>query len=409
MKKYLVLLCSMLIVLGAFTFASADDAGMDSARAMAPGAKVIIGGDAYVRGIWQQNFDTVADDDDDARFFDERVRLKVNAEVGDGIEARARVVLFGNADGDEATLDGGETLRHEYTVDYAYLHVPVGSVTIDTGLYKRNFGNRLNIWDSRVTTLQVSANVNNIDLAAYLDKVDETSAELTGSDNLDDYDAYGFVVSTSINDIKLGALLHLQQDNRPDSYRVGAVDPSDDSGYIIGVYADAKVSNIDLKGEFAYEGGDLNEGPDGDAGMGLFVSGSMPMNQITVGATAVYAASGFAADDHFNPTLLIGTDQVTAIMDFGANDDETSYGIAVSADYAVNDDLSVGGKLAYYAFPDQAWDGDDATLTEVDLSATYKLGANAQYTVDFAYGSVDGFTDEDDAPMVLANAIEVWF
>ena len=44
MKKYLVFLLSVLLVLGTVSFAVADDAGMDSVRAMKPGAKVMLGG-----------------------------------------------------------------------------------------------------------------------------------------------------------------------------------------------------------------------------------------------------------------------------------------------------------------------------------------------------------------------------
>ena len=140
MKKYFVVLLSLMFVLSAFTFAGADDAGMDSVRAAQPGTKVILGGDAAIRGIWQKNYDMDSNADDaDNRFFDERVRLKIDVDAGDGIALKSRIILFGDANGDEVVLDGDNTARHDYTVDYAYIHVPIASVAIDAGLYKRSF------------------------------------------------------------------------------------------------------------------------------------------------------------------------------------------------------------------------------------------------------------------------------
>ncbi len=405
MKKIFVVLMSLVFVLGAVSFVVADDAGMDSVRAMAPGAKVILGGDAYVRGLYFQNFDGIEGDDNDNRYFDQRVRLKVNALVGDGIEVRNRIVLFGNEDGDEAVLDSN-TARDNYTVDYSYLHVPVGSVTIDTGIMKRSFGNRLNIWDERNSTLQASMAFGNANVSAFLDKIEET--EDTGDENLDDYDRYGVSVTTDVNGMTLGAMIRVDQDNRnsivnEDDVTVLIVD---DSGFDVDLFVNAKAGNLDIAAEFAYEGGDMNEDTEDNAGMGAFVSVSTPIDQLTVGGTLAYAANGFDADDHFNPTLLIGTDQGSALLDFGAIDDESSFGVVAAADYAVSSDLAVNAKLAYYSFGDPV---DDATLTEVDAGLAYQLGDNAQYVLNLAYGSIDKFTADDDSPMFVGHAIEMWF
>ena len=95
MKKFLILFLALTFVFSIGTFVFADDGG--AVASMTSGSSVSISGDARVRGIWQSNYnftDTSATgntNDADVRNWDQRIRLNVTGNVGNGIEVRTRL------------------------------------------------------------------------------------------------------------------------------------------------------------------------------------------------------------------------------------------------------------------------------------------------------------------------------
>ncbi|MDH4027949.1 MAG: porin [Nitrospirota bacterium] len=382
MKKYLVLVLTLIFVLS---------------LAVAAFAEVKLSGDARVRGIWKNNYDMDTDaDDEDDRYYDQRFRLKVVGDAGNGIEARARLEFANSAWGN------GQATKDNPLVEYAYLHIPIASVTVDAGLKTRDYGYGFltDMYDQEFETIEASMTFDTVTVTAFTDKVTDTRAAETGSDNLKDYDNYGLSVSAKVGEINIGALIASQKDARP---------ATDVDGNIYDINASANINNIAIKAELAYLTGDINEDTEGNDPMGFFVSAAMPMGQINVHGAIAYAADGYTADDDFTPTVFIGTDQNTAALDFAATDDESSYAVVVGADYSVNDDLGVSAKLAYLSQDAMGVGGDDRTAIEFDAGLSYKIAANASYSLDFGYLSPSDWTAEDDAAIALAHKVQISF
>jgi hypothetical protein len=184
-------------------------------------------------------------------------------------------------------------------------------------------------------------------------------------------------------------------------------------------------------GELVYKDGDTLDNQDSDPIYGGFVSAAMDLAPVTVkGLVAYYAnnegdpsVGGGAArdcDNDFAPTVLIGTCNETAILDFGgttnpvgdvAHADDTTYLVAAGVDFKANDKLTLGAAAAYLMASEYGGVNfdEDFTLVEVDLTAQYQLAQNATYTIGFGYGMPDAVPDSthDDDIFVLGNRIEV--
>lgn len=436
MKKFFVLFLALTFVLSMGTLVIADDGGADSVRSHMAGTHVIIGGDARVEGVWHNNYqppgtgDTDGNfdknDDYDSRYWRQRLRLIVNATVGNGIEMRSRI----STDNDQwhgTYYTAGYDSAHSRTesgvleVDYMYLHVPVGNFVIDTGLMRRSWGNKLLLWDSQRDTFQVTTNLGDTQLGLFTDKVEESNDNFTTAttdDNLDDNDNYGVFVNHTAGDLAAG-LIVIYEDYNVDDSNTNNTPNRDETGLEASVYFNTTVGAIGIAAEVAHKSGELGNGSwadyneDGDDHnmLGAFISASTEVGAIGLTASIAMAQDGFVADSHFTPTVFVGTDQNTAIFDFGAMTDATTMGYVIGASTAITSDLSASAKIGYYDIEKAGYvaTDKDASLTEVDAGLTYKLADNAAYTVDFGYAMPDDFTAQDDPAMALTHKIEVAF
>ncbi len=404
MKKLLIVLLSAMFVLSGLTFVFADDGGQDSVRSMKAGGSLAIGGDARIRGTWQKNYALDSDADADMRRFSSRVRLYITGKAGNGIEARTKMTVS------DGTWDNKANTVQDVGTNYAYLHIPIGSIAIDGGLMERSFGNKFHTdYTSEARdTLQVSTSLGDTGVGAFIDKISENTA--AGDENLEDYDNWGVYVNHSAGNIQAGVLLVYENDKTT---------ADDENGTEFDVYVNADVGSIGIAAELAYTTGDIagNENADGDAKMGGFVSAAMPMGQMAVSGAIAYATNGYVADSHFTPTVFLGTDQVTAIADFGATlagtpaADDKVFAIVGSVDYDVNDDMSAKGTLAYVSLGGQSGKtaGDDASFFELDASMSYKIADNASYGLAFGYLAPSDLTADDDAAIALSHNISIYF
>ena len=408
MKKFLVLLLALTFVFSFAAFAVADDGGQDSVRSMKAGSKVTIGGDARIRGTWQKNYnmtDTPEAADRDVRSWDQRVRLKIDAAIGNGIELRTRLET-----GNDEWHGTSNTRGGSINVDYAYLHIPVGTVVVDAGLMKRNWGNKLLMWDVARDTFQVTTNVGDTQIGVYTDKVDENSA--TGADNLDDTDNYGIFVNHTAGDLAAGLHIIREDDN------VG----TDTSGTEASVYLNTSVGAIGIAAEAAYKMGEMNEDSSGNKPFAAFIYASTDVGAISIGAFAAVAKDSFAADSHLTPSVFFGTDNPTAIANVQAAANSTTKAFAISAATDVTSDLTVNATLFYadlenlsstfrtaYAGSAAPAKTGEESVTEIDLGLSYKLADNATYTVALGYLMPDNITALDDEAIAIANKIQVSF
>ena len=444
MKKVFIVLLSMLFVLGAFTVVYADDGGMDSVRSAIQGSKVMIGGDARVRGIWKDNWDMNDDVDADDRYWDQRIRLKITAKVGDA-EVRSRIKLT------DGKWNGGDETAGNVEIDYGYLHIPVGPVTFDLGRQNADW-TKFFEWNQKRDRAKVTYKLGDTTVGAYTDKIVDTFATGTNTDaidgdNLDDVDDYAIFAVHSIGNIDGGLLLFLRNDSVTD----------DNDARAGSLFVNATVAGLSVRAELAMVTGDAIEYIDidgdtvDDSQWGGFVSASKGLNGLTISGLLAYAANGYVADNHFTPTVMVGTDNPTALADFGGipgmsdadlDDALASSGItdtsstmdtfllAATASYDATPDLKVYGRVAYMNSDNLLFTGsyagetiggtfDDVdldfehTATELDLGLSYQIAQNISYHVDFGYMmpniEIDGEDMDADNAMSLAHKVQINF
>jgi len=378
LKKFISLITVALFVLGMVSFAFAVD--------------VEFGGDARVRGVNKYNYDADKSADDDNAYYDQRYRLKITAKADNGVEARARIRIS------DATWDNSSTVGDtggNVTADYAYLHVPIGNVTIDVGRQIASWGNKFMVWNAETNRLKVYTKVSGMTVGVFTDKKVETNDDF----NSQDFNDYAAFLITKAGGLKVGILgVYYKDDTTPDN-----------DGQLINVFTNGKIGNLGVAAEIAYKGGDLFETTASDgADLGAFALVTAGLGKATVGGAVAYAKDGYTTDNDFTPTYFFGTSQIMAITNFGAQADDKAYAALAFANFKATSDLSVLGRAAYANLGENAA-GDDMTIIEIDAGLTYKLGKNTAYSLAVAYGMPSDWNTEDDNILGMSHKIEVKF
>lgn len=385
MKKYVAIILGVLLLVAMGATAYAE-------------IKIKIGGDARARGIFNENYNFNDSVDADQRYYDQRLRIKLTAGLDDKAEIRARFTLSEGTWGQDATV-GDVSLDDD---DYAYLHVPVGKFNFDVGRQVANWGNKFWLWNNSKDRIKITTKISKTLLGFGHSK----AKEFVNPDNEGDVNVYcGFAVRKFAS-IK-GGVRACYIDN----------DTNDKTGQKFDVFLKGKAGGLGLEAEFAYEGDDLFEGPDGDPSTGGFMQISKALNPLTLSGMVAYANSGYKATEFFTPTVFFGTSQPTAIADFQAADDSSSYAVTLSGTYKVTNALSLTGAFAYASLENlaseltngAAVDTGNETITEIDAKLKYKISKKITYYVDFGYLMPSDITPQDDAAMALAHKIEIKF
>jgi hypothetical protein len=397
MKKLVILVLSIMLVAGSFTAVYATDGGMDSVRSAVEGSKVIIGGDARVRGICKINHDFDDDVDDDDCYWDSRVRLKITAKIVDGVEVRTRLTTGTDV------WDGGNNTGGDISADYYYLHIPIAGIVIDAGRQPYSFGNKFLVWDTRRDRFAISGSGGALTVTAYADKLVEANGPEGFLDN--DVDDYGASVVYVADDMEAGLIVMFTRDEIVD----------DNDGVYGSLYANLNLAGIAIMGEISAKGDDRYElTADEDTQWGGFLMGSMGMDAITAAAGIAFTTNGYVADTHFIPTLMQGTDQPAAISDFGALGDMITGVLRV--DYAATPDLSVFGAVAYHDIDE--YEGvtatchgseDECSAVELNAGLSYQIATNTAWHGDIAYLIPDDISDADDSAVSLTSRLQVHF
>jgi hypothetical protein len=483
LKRFLVLSFTQALVLGLTLVASA--------------AELKLSGDARVRGIWQKNYDYDENIKADEDWYDYRLRLNVTGKVRD-IEARSRITL----------LEGKSSEKmYDVKADYAYLHVPLGPITLDVGRQDSNWGNKFEIWDDIVDRLMISSKVRDIKLGIFADTAVEI--DVPGDDSLKDKEGYGGFVEGNFGGINTGVIMIQGVDSRKklkdmtDSdyqcagelaayYAADAAYDAALAAYLLNkntttedaldlakdialytrdthadcrddyakassrtaadVYVKGMAGPVDVSMEIVLKTGGLNNVDEDKSPMGFLMSGSMPMDALTLDLELAYTSNGFVADDEYIPTLFFGTDQPTASMNFGecatsalskyeaysAKGDIDGDGEAdpcsaligvLGIDYKITQAVSVDAKVAYAKWFDysveDAWgtefkskdlDGWTKSVLEVDAGFKYDILKNVSYNLDIGCliprmnnsDQVAG-TPESDVAIAIAHGLSVKF
>jgi len=372
-KRFLALVLAVALVLGfAATVFAAD---------------VNIGGEMRVRHINKSNYDWNSDAVDSDRYYDQRLRLKINAKAGEA-QVISRITVSEGTWGTGATW-GSVDMDND---DLAYIVVPVGPVTLSAGRMHADWGNRLMAWNVGVDRLKLSAKLGAFTVGGFTTKATENGA---GAVDVDDYAVFGV---GSFGDWK-AALLVVSADDRP----------ADQTGSVVNLAFNGKAGAFSIAGEIVTRSGDLYDDTAGNGQLGAFVAGDIGVGPGTVSVAVAHAANGFAASNYFTPTLALGTTQPTAMMEFNANDDSTSLGVVAGYGIKLGDDMNVGLKVAHLVVEDTAA-ANDTTYFEVDATLDYNVSEGTTYKAGLMYITRDDDTAADyDAAMGFCGTLQVNF
>lgn len=414
MKKALSFAVALGLVAGMATTAMAEDT-------------LSIKGDARWRGVYKtNNFDASDMHRDKTQKMDQRYRLNADVKINDAVKVTTRIVLSDQE-------FGSENAQNHY-VDRAHMTINMLGGTYLIGRQEASWGNKFLGWGSQVDRIKAVYKKDGLTYGGYLQKSKEgnssdaakdpyNTADYVGEDFGDgDVDIYAAFLVGKVGDTKYGVLAnYIYDDQKTATWKGESI-----NGALIDVFFNTKAGAASIMGEFIYSGGDAGGNknttllgtPDPEGYFGGFVGAAMNMDAMTVkGLVAMYdgnmgATGGRDCDNDFAPSLLIGTCQETAIIDFGGttqSSDDSTYLVGAGVDYKVNDKLTVGAMLGYLMATEEggALGTEDATLIEFDLTAKYALAQNVSYSFGLAMGDVDKFTAQDDAILSVGNRIDV--
>ncbi len=357
-------------------------------------AELKVKGDVRIRAVSKNDYDFNADADDwankkDSAWIEERVRLKPEIKIDEGVWLKSRISL---TSGSYYDFDGTNNPNTSLEMDYAYLQITKQNLTFVVGRQLANWGNKFVVWSAPKDRVKVVYKLqNNVKVVFLYDKAVEKYQNFGQHDK----DNVGIAFVYPGKPFKVGLLLVGQRD-----------EAADENNFILGsfFFKGKVMEKIAVKGEIATKK---------DAGYGLFVEGAYPVNEnLTVAAHIAYASGDknkFEASKFYNPCLLLGTDQVTALGNFYAAADQSSYLFVVGGIYKVNEKLSVKAGAGYAQFNGEGVGGADAKLTEVDVTASYAVAKGVSLNFDFVIGLPTDKTANDDMLMGTALRLEAKF
>jgi hypothetical protein len=395
-------------------------------------AEVNFGGSARARMLTMQDYSP----EGSVNKLDSRVRLKVEAKSKGGATASARIRMADGMwdGGNGATGNAGDDKN--IWVDYGYIAVPMGAVTVSAGRQIANFSPWF-AFDGRKDRLKMVYKNAGTSLALFYDKNAEltdptvSTATLTGgvtntggtastdpatgastvSGGSTSFDTTGLTTDPSAD---------WTDDNDKNGYGIVFSQKFGETGWMakaIAVYGDDEtaaandsivgslhvagaVQNVNVQAEISMKDFDNAD----DTQMGGYALAAMKFGAATVGVIGGMTKDGFSADDDFG-THMIGNGNnspITVASNIGAAGD-TVFGVGHFA-YKVSDALSMD---AFFTF---ATIDDVADLIELSAGAVYTISEGAALTV--AGGAVipswdDSLGMEDDTMIGAYTKLEI--
>jgi hypothetical protein len=147
--------------------------------------------------------------------------------------------------------------------------------------------------------------------------------------------------------------------------------------------------------------------------MGFYANGWTNMDAMKVGAQLAYgsfdddAQAGFGFGEDYTPTIG-GADAFT-VGDSAKSEYNAVTLLNAYLDFALNEEMNVGGSLTYWLSNSKDNDWEDATGYEVDVTFGYKLSDSTKYSAGLAQGQID-LDDCDPDPFTrIYHKIQVSF
>ena len=350
---------------------------------------VSMGGDARARWQFSQYSDATDATENDERF-SSRIRVKFNAEAKGGAYAKVRLRMADAVwDGTNQTRARGEG-SNLYT-DWAYIGVPVGSVTLEAGLMPIDL-TKFSSWDERADMVSVKWAGDMTTLQFwYMKNAEYTNA---ATDTIDD------------EDVNTMALIFEQTYPCKSSITAAGFftddqTAADESGFSGFIHINSPIGPVTVEAEFAYVEGDVYGRQ--DDGLGGYIQGGMNFGAASLAINTGFTKDGYVADDDFGFLMVGGDTAITmSATQFVGQDGDTFWAGGICG-FKMSEDLSLQGNLVYV-------DVDEfGSLIEISGGLKYVIsdGANLEWLAGYVSMDDDAGILED--PLGTAVTLNVSF
>jgi hypothetical protein len=234
----------------------------------------------------------------------------------------------------------------------------------------------------------------------------------------DDSDLYALAIITKAGDLNIKPLfLYVPVGH------IVANEKTDQTTYALDLGVDGSFGAVGVETEFVYKSivWDLDDKDDYSL-IGFYANAWTNLDAMKVGAMLAYGSwdkdnmQGYGFGEDFCPTIG-GADQFPVGSDNGKGLSEYNAVTLVNAylDYALNEEMNLGGSLTYWMSNEKDTVWEDANGYEVDVTFGYKLSANCKYSVGLGMGQIswdkpeDYGLDDPDAFTRLYHKIQVNF
>ncbi len=311
-------------------------------------ADVSFSGDARARFKY---LDEYAGSSSKNSFFDSRARLAFVGETKGGAYVKARFKLAnGKWDGTNITRGSHS---HNISVDYAYLGVPLGAVTVEAGAYDDRGITPFTIFADDADTLQAIYSVDNTKLTAFLDVV----AEDASANNNDDVMAFGLVLDQGFS--SCGLVAGVMYQHNPNT--------GGQEGLVAGLDVTGTVGEMTLSGGLGYMESDYQMSS--DDGYGLWARLDAPMGAATVSVIAGATFEGYTPDwGEFDAFYVLGDYYMISNGDMIGDGGDALWGVLRGA-YKASEKLSLSAQVGY------------ADMDYASDNKAFEIGARALYNV----------------------------
>ncbi len=413
MKKYLVILLGAVFVLcfAASAFAIHAEIPAETQAVVTKGVQVTIGGDIRIRGEFDQNVNAFDDNaGDHTSFYDERIRLNVNAQVTPNTVGYIEIegangptstgYTWGNPDsGSRGVYNVGDAKRAQLNLLEAWiLHTGSGLLGMPAGIKVGHMalalGNKL-FFDHTLfgddAIVLFADPMKELHIAVLTAKFREGSTLLN-----DDANAYVGLFNYTTKEFGVGFDATYVDDQK--LFAGGA----DTHLWNFGLRANADIAGFSLKADGEIQTGKIEEPDIKFQGYAFLVGAAYTFAPVRLGIDYAYG-SGDKGDDPSKfktfVTSLSNYQHTTYVYDYkspvhasgfsGAGVANTQY-VKVDASMPLVKDLS--GYLAYYwlhanelTAAETATGANHDIGSEIDAKITYKIDKNLVYYVEGGY------------------------
>lgn len=425
-----------------------------SAAAVEPGVKIT--GDARVRlwymseeyksGFGNDEYDADGNEYDSQTNMDSRVRLNIQGTAAGGAYAKARIRMYETlmGDFDRDLTDGVASTGSNIWVDQAYVGIPFSDMfTLEVGKYRSTYGplgTTYNFFydDVHLTGFRGIIKLDNVEINPFMEWMEEAQVDGISVDKTQDNDEmrFGVHAKAKLNkDWTVGGMIGYQSDEREERY-IGSVKTFEpNEGFFGSLYANGKVGQFGIVGEFAVTDGDLNGfnswyadttsddniGSE-DTGFGGYIFPNFQIDKLNIGLNLGFTSNGFVPDTAFGFVMLGGSDnsKISALYPIGQSGDWLWVGLVPS--YQISETLKITGNLVYADIsgwdepgdgPDDAYWGTDALDNAWEISAvlqyTISKGADVYFSAGYLKPEFEDADLEDDGAFGALTRFELKF